>query len=77
VRRLGHDQGNGDFGHSTGTWRKSARSWANSDCVEIGQGADGVVAVRDSVSPRGPVLEFDSGKWNAFLADVRVGRFSL
>jgi Domain of unknown function (DUF397) len=33
--------------------------------------------VRDSVSPRGPVLEFDSGKWNAFLADVRVGRFSL
>ena len=77
MRRLSRDQGTGDFGHSTGTWRKSARSWANSDCVEIGQPADGVVAVRDSRSPRGPALEFDSGKWNAFLADVRVGRFSL
>lgn len=77
MRRLSRGQGTGDFGDSTGSWRKSARSWANSDCVEIGQPADGVVAVRDSMSPRGAVLQFNSDKWNAFLADVRVGRFSL
>jgi hypothetical protein len=55
-------------------WRKPARSWANSDCVEVGQLAGGVVEVRDSKSGRGPVLTFEAGKWNDFLAAVRAGR---
>ena len=60
-----------------GNWRKATRSWANSDCVEIGQLAGGVLGVRDSRSPCGPVISFDVGQWNEFLADVRAGRVPL
>jgi hypothetical protein len=55
-------------------WRKATRSWANSDCVEIGQLAGDVVGVRDSRNPGGPVISFDAGQWKAFLAEVRAGR---
>lgn len=60
-----------------GNWRKSIRSWANGDCVEIGQPAGGVIGVRDSKTAGRLVLAFDSGKWNDFLADVREGRVPL
>ena len=59
---------------STGNWRKPTRSWANSDCVEVGQLVGGVVGVRDSKSARGPVIGFAANGWSAFLADVRAGR---
>jgi hypothetical protein len=62
---------------SMGNWRKSSRSWANGDCVEIGRLAGGAVGVRDSKGARGPVLTFEVGKWNDFLADVRAGRVPL
>jgi hypothetical protein len=56
-------------------WRKASRSWANGDCVEVGQLTDGVVTVRDSGHRRGPVLEFDTPKWSAFVGGVRNGEF--
>lgn len=56
-------------------WRKASRSWANGDCVEVGQRTGGVVAVRDSEYRRGPVLEFHAPKWNAFVGGVRNGEF--
>ena len=56
-------------------WRKAGRSWANGDCVEVGQFSDGVVAVRDSRRLRGPVLEFDVHQWTVFVGGVRNGEF--
>jgi len=56
-------------------WRKASRSWANGDCVEVGQVSDGVVAVRDSRRRPGPVLEFDVHQWNVFVGGVRNGEF--
>lgn len=60
-----------------GNWRKPTRSWSNGECVEIGQLAGGLVGVRDSKSAQGPVLAFEVGGWNGFLADVRAGRVPL
>jgi hypothetical protein len=56
-------------------WRKAGRSWANGDCVEVGQLTGGVVAVRDSRRQRGLVLEFDAYQWNVFVGGVRNGEF--
>ena len=37
--------------------------------------ADGMVGLRDSASPDGPVLVFDDGEWQAFLAGIELGEF--
>lgn len=77
MRPMKRDEGTSNVDRPPGSWRKSTRSWANSDCVEVGQLADAVVAVRDSRSPLGPILEFNVNNWNAFLAALRGGRASL
>ncbi|MDX3854437.1 DUF397 domain-containing protein [Streptomyces sp. AK02-01A] len=50
-------------------WRKSSYSSSNGgDCVEVASGLSGVVPVRDSKRPAGPVLVFASGAWAGFIA---------
>ncbi|MEU0693432.1 DUF397 domain-containing protein [Streptomyces niveus] len=54
---------------STAQWRKS--SYSNSDggdCVEIADGLPGVVPVRDSKTPTGPVLLLTPTAWSDFVA---------
>jgi hypothetical protein len=53
-------------------WRKSTFSWANGDCVQVASRSRGVVRVRDTKDPRGPMLAFDRGQWNAFVGAVRT-----
>jgi hypothetical protein len=43
-------------------------------CVQA-RSVDGVVQVRDSKNPDGPVLEFDRAEWDAFVAGVAAGEF--
>ncbi|WP_405019048.1 DUF397 domain-containing protein [Kitasatospora sp. NBC_00070] len=51
------------------TWRKSSYSGANGgDCVEVGDGVPGLVPVRDSKDPEGPVLVFEANQWAAFAS---------
>ncbi|WP_078901061.1 DUF397 domain-containing protein [Actinacidiphila yeochonensis] len=56
-------------------WRKS--SYSNGEpggaCVEVAGGVPGIVPVRDSKDPHGPVLAFTPTEWNAFLSAVRKG----
>jgi Domain of unknown function (DUF397) len=57
-------------------WRKSSLSTTNG-CVEVAMVGDRI-AVRDSKDRgNGPVLEFDTVEWNAFLGGVRGGEFDL
>jgi hypothetical protein len=54
-------------------WRKSTLSTENG-CVEAAF-IDGLVSVRDSKAPNGPILRFDPSVWSAFIKDIHEGRF--
>ncbi|MET8836916.1 DUF397 domain-containing protein [Micromonospora chaiyaphumensis] len=52
-------------------WRKSTRSnGSGGACVEVAGNLPGVVAVRDSKDPAGPVLTFGPDAWRAFVTRV-------
>ncbi|MCX2185182.1 DUF397 domain-containing protein [Streptomyces sp. SKN60] len=62
---------------SAATWRKSSHS--NQDggaCVEVSDDFVSVVPVRDSKTPRGPVLTFPAGGWSAFVTAVKGGQLN-
>jgi hypothetical protein len=60
-----------------GKWHKSTRSVeAGGHCVEVAE-IDGVIAVRDSKHPEGPVLLFTQAEWDAFVAGAKGGEFDL
>ncbi|GAA3126896.1 DUF397 domain-containing protein [Planomonospora alba] len=58
-------------------WKKSARSAANGNCVEVARLSGGRVGVRDSKDRQGPVLIFTPGEWDAFVGGVKDGEFDL
>ncbi|MBM7079300.1 DUF397 domain-containing protein [Micromonospora humida] len=49
-------------------WRRSRRSGSNDQCVEVATNLVGVVGVRDSKDPAGPVLTFPAYSWRVFVA---------
>lgn len=59
-------------------WRKSSYSSnGGNTCVEVAMNLPGLIAVRDSKDPDGPVLAFSPADWRALLAGVRAGQFDL
>ncbi|ROO60045.1 uncharacterized protein DUF397 [Micromonospora sp. Llam0] len=52
-----------------GVWRKSTRSGADGDCVEVA-GHPRTVAVRDSKDHTGPILTFGTAAWQRFVDTV-------
>lgn len=68
-----------------GVWRKASYSTSGNttQCVEVGvgreagctgaaRGGPGIVAVRDSKDPSGPVLTVKAGGWQAFTAQLKA-----
>ncbi|MGW2133835.1 DUF397 domain-containing protein [Streptomyces coelicoflavus] len=56
-------------------WRKSSYSnQEGGNCAEVADGVMGVVPVRDSKVPGGPVVSFGDGSWTAFISGVQGGR---
>lgn len=57
------------------SWRKSARSGAVGNCVEVAHLPTGEVAVRNSRFPEGPALIYTHAEMAAFLAGAKDGEF--
>ncbi|MFF8292368.1 DUF397 domain-containing protein [Streptomyces sp. NPDC016309] len=63
-----------DYDLSTARWRKSTHSnGEGGDCVEVAYDFPGVVPVRDSKKPAGPVLVVGAHAWRAFVEGVSAG----
>lgn len=62
-------------GHLTEAWQKSSFC-GNTACVEVALAGD-EIAVRDSKNATSPVLKFTVDEWQAFVAGVRAGEFSV
>jgi hypothetical protein len=58
-------------------WHKSSYSGTQGNCVEVARNLPGIVAVRDSKHPGGPVLITSQDEWRTFVAGVRRGQFEL
>ncbi|WP_426634000.1 DUF397 domain-containing protein [Planosporangium sp. 12N6] len=57
------------------TWKKSARSGAVGNCVEVARLGGGDIAVRNSRFPDGPALVYTRAEMVAFLAGAKDGEF--
>lgn len=55
-------------------WRKSTRSQANGDCVEMADLGERI-AIRDSKNASGPTLCFTRNEWLKFIAGIKGGSF--
>ena len=56
-------------------WRKSIRSSAQGNCVELASLERDGVAIRNSRHPEGPALVFTDAELDAFLGGVKDGEF--
>jgi hypothetical protein len=53
-------------------WRKSSYSGnGGGNCVEVAHSLPGVVGVRDSKDPDGPILMISRDQWASFITRVR------
>ena len=60
------------IGIATVAWRKSRRSNASGNCVEVAALAEGHrLAIRDSKNPAGPVLLVSRDDWHSFTSRLR------
>ncbi|MFG2847281.1 DUF397 domain-containing protein [Kitasatospora sp. NPDC048296] len=56
-------------------WAKSSYSQNGGNCIEFAPGYAGVMPVRDSKDPEGPVLVFPAEAWRSFVAATAAGEF--
>lgn len=55
------------------TWRRSSYSNANGgNCVEVSEDFPGIVPVRDSKTPHGPVIVVPTAVWDTFVDSLKA-----
>jgi hypothetical protein len=58
--------------NETPEWVKSSYSGSQGDCIEVARNLSGIVAVRDSKNPDGPVLIVGKDEWASFITHLRA-----
>jgi hypothetical protein len=58
------------FSTAETVWRTSSYSGGQGDCVEIADLTHGVIPVRDSKRPTGPILRITPDAWRTFVAQL-------
>lgn len=54
-------------------WRRSSYSNANGgECIEITEDFPGIVPVRDSKTPHGPVIVVPTAVWDTFVDSLKA-----
>lgn len=72
-RKSTHSGASGGNCLEVGAWRKSTHSGGSGgDCLEVAHGLTGIVPVRDSKIPAGPVLTFPARTWAVFISQVKA-----
>ncbi|MEU9089810.1 DUF397 domain-containing protein [Streptomyces sp. NPDC048428] len=62
-----------DLDLSAAAWRKSSHSNGDGgNCLEVADGHPGLVPVRDSKRPHGPVLVVNAAAWTPFVEAVKA-----
>ncbi|MFE7127588.1 DUF397 domain-containing protein [Streptomyces sp. NPDC057617] len=62
-----------EYDLSGASWHKSSHSDASGgNCLEAARTPTGIVPVRDSKIPAGPVLTFPAVSWAAFISQVKA-----
>jgi hypothetical protein len=61
---------------SGAVWRKSTRTQANGECVEIAHAAR-TYAVRDSKNPQHGTLTLAGPAWRSFITETKNGRYDI
>ena len=56
-------------------FRKSSFSNAECECVEIATNVPGIVAIRDSKIPDGPIIRLCPAPWDTFRTALATGAF--
>jgi hypothetical protein len=54
-------------------WAKSSYSANSGDCVDVARNIPGIVAVRDSKDPHGPILRFTAHEWARLVERLKSG----
>jgi uncharacterized protein DUF397 len=54
------------------SWRKSSNSAGNGECVEVAAGP-GLISIRDSKDPEGPILSYPADAFRSFLDATKNG----
>jgi hypothetical protein len=63
-------------GHENLNWRKATLSLNHGACAEVANGR-GIVMMRDSKDPQGPVLEYSGNSWRFFVASAKLNGFEV
>ena len=56
---------------SRAEWRKSGYSSQSGNCVEVATNMPGMVALRDSKDPQGPILVIGHDDWQAITRQIK------
>jgi hypothetical protein len=60
------------------TWKRSRRSGPQGgNCVEVRRTNDGIIQVRDSKDPHGPVLALTPAAWHTFIDGIKAEQLAL